>query len=214
MSSFHLPGLLYDWVVERFLKRSKARIAQSIQRSLLYPALDIGCGSGKQCSLITREDDLVIGLDIDNRMLQYGHSKYKKVCFICADAAITPFRDSSFRGIILSYALHEHKSSFRDQLIQEADRLLASNGRLIILDFDSAWKERSIIAYILIYLIERIAGKEHFLNGREFLRQGGLSAFVRRTNLKLVKKARRARGNSSLIVLEKAQEGTICINQV
>jgi hypothetical protein len=59
----------------------------------------------------------------------------------------------------------------RYQLLREADRLSASDGKLIILDFDSAWKKQSIIAYVLIYLIERIAGKERFQNGRDFLKQ-------------------------------------------
>lgn len=138
-------------------------------------------------------------------MLRYGHFKYKDVSFLCADAGNVPLRDATFKGIIISYALHEHSSSFRDQLVKEADRLLASNGRLIILDFDPIWEKRSIIAYMLIYLVEKIAGKEHFLNGREFIQKGGLSSFIRRTNLKLVKRTRRARGNSSLIVLEKRQ---------
>jgi demethylmenaquinone methyltransferase/2-methoxy-6-polyprenyl-1,4-benzoquinol methylase len=205
VNNFHLPGLLYDWVIEKVLKRTKAKIAHLIQHWELYPVLDLCCGTGKQCSLITQEKELVLGLDIDYKMLRYGHFKYKDVSFLCADAGTIPLRNATFNGIIISYALHEHSSSFRDQLIEEADRLLASNGKLIILDFDPTWEKRSIIAYMLIYLIEKIAGKEHFLNGREFIHRGGLSSFIGRTNLKVVKRTRRAGGNSSLVVLEKRQ---------
>ncbi|MFW9914115.1 MAG: class I SAM-dependent methyltransferase [Candidatus Thorarchaeota archaeon] len=205
MNNFHLPGLLYDWLIEKALKRSKAKIAHLIHDSQLYPVLDLCCGIGKQCSLINKEKGLVLGLDFDYKMLRYGYFKYKDVAFLCGDAGKTPIRNGTFKGIILSYALHEHPPSFRDQLVKEAERLLASNGRLLVLDFDVTWEKRSIIAYMLIYLIEKIAGKEHFLNGREFIRQGGLTSFIRSTNLKLVKRTRRARGNSSLIILEKRQ---------
>jgi len=34
------------------------------------------------------------------------------------------------------------------------------------------------MASLYIYGIERLAGKEHFENGRQFLKQGGLSSFI------------------------------------
>ena len=203
VNNFHLPALLYDWAIEKFLRRSKVRIAQSIQDSQLFPVLDVCCGTGRQCSIINRGKKLVVGLDFDNKMLQYGHSKYRSTSFICANATNIPFRDSCFKGIIISYALHEQSRSFRYRLVEETDRLLASNGRLFIIDFDQIWEKRSIIAFCLIYLIEKIAGKEQFLNGRNFLRQGALSSFIRRANFKVIEKTRRALGNSSLIVLKK-----------
>jgi len=55
---------------------------------------------------------------------------------------------------------------------------LSPDGKIVFVDFETPWNKKSRMACLYIYGIERLAGKEHFENGRQFLRQGGLSSFM------------------------------------
>jgi len=67
--------------------------------------------------------------------------------------------------------------------LPEIKRILRPEGKMVIVDFDRPWSLKSRIASLYVYGIERIAGKEHFLNGRNFLKKGGLTAFIGRYGL-------------------------------
>jgi ubiquinone/menaquinone biosynthesis C-methylase UbiE len=176
---FYLGGLLYDWALEPQLKNIKTRVAHLISRYDLYPVLDICCGSGVQCFRIANNGrGVAYGLDLDVRMVQYAVSKYPKIPFMCADAENIPIRDSCVRGVILSYALHDKFPDIRKKMLQEIRRVLSPDGKIVFVDFEAPWNKISRMASLYIYGIERLAGKEHFKNGREFLKQGGLYSFI------------------------------------
>jgi hypothetical protein len=89
--------------------------------------------------------------------------------------------DSSFRGVIVSYALHDKDDAVRDGMMAEIRRVLRSvEGRLIAIDFERPWNTASKLGRLFTYSIERMAGGAHFRNGQRFLRTGGLHAFLKR----------------------------------
>ena len=59
--------------------------------------------------------------------------------------------------------------------------------------------KRNSISRMLINLVERAAGKEHYRNGRAFLAQGGMDAFVFRVGLLGIVKRRYYQGNIALV---------------
>ena len=67
----------------------------------------------------------MLGLDINLKMLKYAASSRPGIPFICADAAQTPFFPGAFRGIVVSFALHEKEAALRADLLKEAKRVLA-----------------------------------------------------------------------------------------
>ncbi len=100
-----------------------------------------------------------------------------------------PFKDSSLRGAILSYALHDKLTGTRTKMLQEVRGiLLHPKGKIVFIDFEAPWNRISRIAKLYICWIERMAGRDHFRNGRQFLQNGGLRAFIRRNGLEEIER--------------------------
>jgi ubiquinone/menaquinone biosynthesis C-methylase UbiE len=193
-------GIFYDLFIEPLLAGTKKRISGFISQNDLFPALDICCGTGKQCQLVAKAGKAVIGLDLDLKILKYASSKYPQITFVCADAAHIPFRKDSFKASIISYSLHDKTPEVRTKIIREAKRLLIPEGRIIFLDFENPWNWLSELGSALTWLIERIAGGEHYRNNRQFLKEGGLQTFIKTRGLYPVERLDIPLGNSRIVI--------------
>ncbi len=202
MRKIILRGLLYDIFIEPFLKKTKEWIAQFIIQHDLFPALDICCGTGKQCQLVTNSRQDIIGLDLDLQMLKHAASKYPQITFICADAAHIPLQKKSLKAVIISYALHEKPLDLRTKILEEAKNLLSPEGKIIFLDFEKPWNRLSKLGSLLTWSIERIAGREHYKNSRQFLQAGGLQTFIQVNSLRPTEKRNIALANSRIVVAQ------------
>jgi ubiquinone/menaquinone biosynthesis C-methylase UbiE len=197
---FYVGGLFYDWGLEPPLRNIKKKVAHIVSRFDLFPVLDICCGSGVQCYRIGGNGKSVFGLDLDSEMVHYAASKYHKITFLCADAVKIPFKDSSLRGAILSYALHDKFPETRTKILQEVRRILHPEGKIVFVDFEAPWNRISRMAKLYIYWIEKMAGKDHFRNGRQFLRNGGLRAFIRQNCLEEIERHDVELAHTSIVV--------------
>jgi len=197
-----LRGLLYDLFIEPLLKRTKEWVAQFIVQHDLFPALDICCGTGKQCQLVANSRQDIIGLDLDFKMIKHASSKYPQITFICADAAHIPLQKERLKAVIISYALHEKPRDVRTKILEEVKSLLSPEGKIIFLDFEKPWNRLSRLGSLLTWSIERIAGREHFRNSRQFLQDGGLQTFIKVNRLRPTEKHAIALANSSIVVAQ------------
>ena len=201
MRRFFIGGLIYDGFLEPPLKNIKKKVAHFVSRYDLYPVLDICCGSGVQCfRIFGNSRGGVYGLDLDRKMVRYAVSKYPHIPFVCADAASVPFKDNSLRGVILSYALHDKPPEKRTEILQEVKRLLNPEGKIVFVDFEPPWSMKSRVAKLYVWGIEKMAGKDHFQNGRQFLLAGGLRAFLRRNGLEEVERHDIESAHTSIVV--------------
>ncbi len=191
---------MYDWFIEPAIKGIKGRVAYCFQKNDLFPALDICCGTGTQCHILGKNHQEIFGLDIDRMMVGYAALKYPQRSFICADAAHISFKDKSFKGILVSFALHEKTSGNRDEIIKEAKRLLSPDGKIVFVDFENPWNRNARIGAMFAYLIERTAGGEHFRNNRQFLKQGGLRAFIKKHQLQEIERYNIEMGSVAVVV--------------
>jgi ubiquinone/menaquinone biosynthesis C-methylase UbiE len=196
----YIPVRLNNWLIEPLLKGLRKRIARLCSKYELFPALDICCGAGRQCSLARVDRKIMIGLDKNIRILEYSKSRQPDLGFVCADASRLPFKVSSFKGILFSFSLHDKPPDLRSLMIAEAKRVLVPDGKLILLDFEPPWNLRSRLGWLLTTSVERSAGKEHFRNGREFLREGGLGKFIERNGLVELRRYPIDEGNSAIVV--------------
>lgn len=178
----------------------KQGIARYISEHNFSPALDICSGTGRQCHLIGNNRQNIIGLDRDLKMIQYAKSKYPILPFICADAADIPLKNGYFNCIVISYSLHDKPPELRSKMLNETKRLLAPEGRMILVDFEQPWNTWSRLAGIYTYLIERMAGRGHFRNGRQFLKQGGLKTLLKQNGITEIKRFDIELGSCSLVV--------------
>jgi len=179
----YIDGLLYDSILETLLKGLKKRVTEIILKHGLFPVLDICCGTGMQCRRIWRTEQDIYGLDRDLRMIQYAASKYPEIPFLCADAVLIPFRNSCLNGAIFSYSLHDKSPEMRTKMLEETKRILKPDGKIVFVDFEKPWSRQSRLGGFFTWGIERMAGKEHYSNGRHFLEQGGLRAFIKQNGL-------------------------------
>lgn len=194
------PGILYDGFLEPLLRKIRRNIRILILRDRLFPVLDLCCGPGAQVRWLAWQGEISCGLDINLGMLKYAAGRSPNGLFVCADAVQTPFPPASFKAIIVSFALHEKRALIRPRLLTEAKRLLLPNGRIILVDFERPWNIVSRLANFYIWIIERLAGRDHFRNGREFLAKGGLRALLRENGLREVDRHDIAAGSCALVL--------------
>ena len=156
----------------------RRRVKAAVERDGLYPWLDVCCGTGSQ--LRGHAPDLVVcGLDKSAGLVRYAAARAPGLPFVCGDAARLPFKDGAFRAVSVSFGLHDKSPDLRRAMMAEARRVLASGGRFIAVDFENPWSFKSKVGALAVRAVERLAGGEHYRNGRDFLKRGGLRAFLR-----------------------------------
>jgi demethylmenaquinone methyltransferase/2-methoxy-6-polyprenyl-1,4-benzoquinol methylase len=197
---YYLPGLLYTGILEVPLRGIRKKVRNLVLKNDLFPLLDLCCGPGTQAGLLRRPGSCPVAADINIRMLKYAASLHPEVHFVCADAAQTPFRPHVFRGIVISFALHEKRTDFRPRLLAEAKTLLSPGGRILLVDFERPWDEASRRAYLYVSVIERLAGTSHFRNGRDFFRRGGLRELLRENGFREVERQNIAAGTCAVVL--------------
>ncbi|NIA31340.1 MAG: methyltransferase domain-containing protein [Actinobacteria bacterium] len=202
MKNINLYATVYDHLLEPSLKSLKRRVADFAKKYHSSAVLDLCSGTGMQCRMLGKKRIQTLGLDMDERMVSYARQKAPDIPFICADAGISPLKSGSISTIIISFALHDKPQALRTAIMLETKRLLSENGKIIIVDFENAWSKKSRWGYRLVYLIERMAGNEHFWNGRRFLKAGGLTGFLKEHNLTVIERYDSEKSCTAIVVAE------------
>lgn len=115
------------------------RLASFYKRLAVRPTdrvLEIACGRGEICALLSPRVRSVVGIDYAPSAVEicreaYPPSEYKNLSFAVADAKKLPFPDNSFDLVYCSEFLeHVHDWELRETF-KEIVRVLAPDGRLI-----------------------------------------------------------------------------------
>jgi ubiquinone/menaquinone biosynthesis C-methylase UbiE len=197
---FCLPGLLYDLAFSRMFRGLRRWVAWRVRQGRLYPWLDVCCGTGDQ--LREPIPGLALGLDLSFSFVRYAAARAPNGQFVCGDAARLPFRDSSMRAVSVSVGLHDKSLEVRAAILAEARRVLAPGGRLIAVDFERPWNAASQAGALFARAVERLAGRDHYRNGRDFLRRGGLREFLRENGFTEIERRAIAFGSMGAVVAE------------
>ena len=130
------------------MRRIKERLSLSepIER-----ALDVGCGTGLSTIALREIARGVVGVDSSAEMIALA-PKHAGIEFEIADAEHLPFEDCHFDLVTVSQAIHWFG---RPRFLQEASRVMRTNGWLIVYDnyfagsengAFNAWHEESYLA--------------------------------------------------------------------
>ena len=208
-ASLYLPGRLYDLAFAGMFRGLRRRVATTVEQGGLYPWFDICCGTGTQLREHVpgaRVPDLpapgpaVCGLDLSYGFVRYAAARAPGVPFVRGDAARLPFRDRSARAVSISFALHDKSPELRRAIMAEARRVLAPDGCLIAVDFEQPWDRKSRWGMRFSAAVERFARGDHYRNGRDFVRGGGLRAFLSENGFLEVSRTDISTGSLSIVV--------------
>jgi ubiquinone/menaquinone biosynthesis C-methylase UbiE len=165
------------------LSRPRRRIVQLLKGQRV---LDVGCGTGSLTAMLAAAGCQVVGVDSSPTMLSFAQRKRIAAEFQLVDATRLPF-DREFDAAVISIALHEMPPPAREKVWASMRRALRPQGRLIALDFTVS-QSTGLLARIARSLIEQdersllTIHREHYENFQEFMRKGGLRAWIRERN--------------------------------
>lgn len=144
------------WDSIRSLHVAESEVEEAIGRALgdqpLGRLIDVGTGTGRMIELFGRSADQSIGIDRSSEMLRLARVKLEAAGIPSSlrqgDMYALPLDDGSADTVIIHQVLHYAHSPA--QAIGEASRVLAPEGRLLIVDFAAHEREelRSSDAHI------------------------------------------------------------------
>jgi ubiquinone/menaquinone biosynthesis C-methylase UbiE len=137
-------------------------------------------------------------------MLSHAQQKHIAAEFKQMDATQLPF-DHEFDAAVISIVLHELPPQVRVAVWESMRRAVRPGGRLIALDF-AVPQRNSLPARIVGGLIEQDEREmvnvhpEHYQNFQEFMRNGGLLAWIRKRSQPLEAEYRFGGGTVAVVV--------------
>lgn len=119
----------------------EAAIADILANAPLGDVLDVGTGTGRMIELFASKADRFVAIDNNTEMLRLARAKQAamptadagRVDIMLGDFNALPLADASFDTVIFHQVLHY--AQHPERAISEAGRVLASGGRLMIVDF-------------------------------------------------------------------------------
>lgn len=195
----------YDSVLEPML-RNLRRVSEGLLPPLKNKrVLDIGCGTGSFLVRCGLKGAAVFGIDRSPSMLAKAREKLDgSAGLYLGDAARMPYREGVFDLISVSMALHEMAPATRSAVIEEARRLLAAGGQLLVVDYHSGpvCLPLGRILKLIGFCAEMAAGGDHFRNYREFMAGNGLTALMTAHRLQIVRQVPVWRGTIAVSLLD------------
>jgi SAM-dependent methyltransferase len=185
---YRISAYIYDFFVSSPNSRFKQRLLRTAPPQPGMQVLDVGCGTGSDLQLYARAGCRVHGVDTSPTMLKLARKRLGELADLrLCSAGRLPFRDDSFDLVLASFTLHEMPFEDRAAVVAEMARVVRPCGRVRLIDFRSRphVSPRQRAESFVIYIYERMAGGEHFRNGRDFLRRGGIQGLVSRSPLKV-----------------------------
>ncbi len=192
--------LVYILAIEPLLGGTKKSLTRLILKRGYRKILEVACGTCRQAELLAREGLEVTAIDISDELFPEG--KAPDFEFFVADGKSLPFSENSFDAGAISLALHEMDEEDRLPVLKELSRVTKPGGRIFVLDYDCAVIEKRNLAARLIKFIEKLAGKRHHSNFRNFIRNGGVPALAERCKKKIVMKIPVLGGGGAIFELE------------
>jgi len=165
--------------------------------------LDAGCGTGTSLMLYHKAGCNVFGIDLSPSMVEIAQKKLGNRAEIrLDDASKMPYSDNSFDLVTGFFILHEMPGQIRPAVIREMARVVKHDGRILLIDyhlgpirFPKGWMFKVIILFF-----EIMAGREHFMNYRDFLSRNCLQNLIFKKNIRILDEKIVGGGNVALFL--------------
>ncbi len=202
MQEYQYSAKFYDPLLAPFIRPIRHRIITLIKHYRYKSILDVCCGTGDQLKLLKEHGFDAEGIDISDAMLSVAkRGKHKADCKN-QDATDMDYKDTKFDLTMTAFALHEKSHISARKIVKEMLRVTSETGDILIVDYELSDKT-STLSKKLIYLIEWIAGGEHYQNFKDYIGKGGLPALLSNTSLTEVKRYYFGQHGIVLVLLRK-----------
>ncbi len=184
----YYDGRLYDILFERALREVRDIIAGQIAAD--SKVLDIACGTGSLVFDLADKCTFVTGVELSSKMVGYAKKRQQanskqNVTFIHGNATDLPqYAHQEFDYLTIAMALHEMPPELREQVLQEAKRIAK---KIIIADY--MVPQALSFAGIRTYLVEFLAGLEHFKGFQHFQNNNGIDQLLQNCQLSICHEA-------------------------
>jgi demethylmenaquinone methyltransferase/2-methoxy-6-polyprenyl-1,4-benzoquinol methylase len=188
-----LTGYLYKNVIDPLLRGVHQSTLEMIPPGI--DILDIACGTGSFAQLMCSKDRHVSGIDISEVMINTAErSKASKgihnLSYYLADATdLSQFHNDQFDLATLSLAIHQFSEEDRNIILGQVKRVASE---ILIIDYTSPLPRNGFRH--LVSVLERLAGKSHYINFRQYQKQGGIPFYADKNNLSINEKNTSGRG--------------------
>ena len=177
---------LYDIFFDGILKPIRYKHLEIITKHECKTIIDLGCGTGAQCHILSKHGYTVVGIDATKKMIQIAkNKKIDNTTFLCANITENQYENNSFDCAILTMVLHPNNQEEITKIINEAKRIVTKQGIIIITDYDFGTPIKGKPVEGIIYIIESFAKPSHRNNYYEFMNQGGLEKIIKKQEHKI-----------------------------
>ena len=179
-------GKLYSYLIDPCTEDVRKIISDLIEYN--SNVIDIGCGTGSLAFYLSNKCEYVLGIELSKRMIDYANSikiqnSVFNVDFLYGDAIkMSSLTEKNFDYAIFSLSLHEIESNSRVKSLEEAKKI---TNKIIIYDYLA--EEKTSIRGLINSIIEFIAGKEHYINYKSFVREKGIFGLLEKNGFNVEK---------------------------
>ncbi|MBA7480137.1 Demethylmenaquinone methyltransferase [subsurface metagenome] len=202
-SNYGFTAKIYDPIFYLPLRSIRIAVMNELLKYKGKIILDLCCGTGNQIKLLSKHGFRnLYCLDISDSMLEIAKRNDSSIKIYNEDATKTSFNNASFDVVIISFAIHEKDRNTQQALIDEAYRIIKKDGFMLAVDyvFDN---KTTKFGRILISIIERIAGREHYRNFKNYIQNKGLLSLIKKDKFKLIKYKRMSSGAVAMSTYQK-----------
>lgn len=168
MKEYQQLASVYDWIYKWYINKTMDVALKLLRPDGRERILDVACGTGEleRRIMAVHPAQAIVGVDLTEAMLAKARTKlaaFPHIVFYQADSAALSFPNASFDTVITSSSLHYMRNP--ERVFSEFSRVLAPNGRLIIIDWTrDAWqgrvydwiRKKMIAAHYKVYTSEAI----------------------------------------------------------
>ena len=202
-SNYGFTAKIYDPIFYLPLKSIRIAVMNELLKYKEKVILDLCCGTGNQIKLLSKHGFRNLHcLDISDSMLEIAKRSNSSIKIYNEDAIKTSFNNASFDVVIISFAIHEKDRNTQQALVDEAYRIMKKDGFILVVDyvFDN---KTTKFGRIVISMIERIAGGEHYINFKSYIQNNGLLSLIEKDKFKLIKYNRMSFGAVTISIYQK-----------
>jgi len=173
-------AFLYDLSFDRVLRKTRQNTIKIVKENKVQNIIDLGCGTGAQCSLMYKTVPNIHGVDLSAKMLSVAKKKIpEEINLHKEDISKTSFKEQQFDAALISFVLHPNDHENIKKIIKESYRITKKEGIIIITDYDNGTQTKGKIAQKIIKIIETLAQKTHRTNYYSFMNHGGLEKILK-----------------------------------